>query len=147
MSAYTKETYSEVWEFLELIGNKYVSKVPNKLLQLFEENRSENYIPHINPNIPINEQILNEDTLTIIALLNLKYWCEDECEIKRLKAVYKRNEDIYQSKLSKQFNYNNIFKNKTKKYEPTNTTEIIEYKPIPFYIRLINMIKRRINKK
>lgn len=147
MSAYTKETYSELYEFLELIGNEYVSKIPNKLLKLFEENRSENYTPHINPNVLISEQELNEDTLTIIAFLNLKYWCNDDEEIKKLKAVYKQNEDIYQSNLNKQFDYKDIFKNKTKEYEPTTTTEMVEYKPIPFYKKIINIIKRMINRK
>lgn len=118
MSTYTKETYSEICEFLELVGNKYVNKIPGKLLQLFEENKSNDYVPHINPNIPIKEQSLNEDTLAIIALLNLKYWCDDEDEISRLTEIYKSNERIYQEKLKEQFNYDNIFKDKKK----THTT-------------------------
>ncbi len=99
MNTYTKETYSEICEFLRLIGNKYVNKIPSKLLQLFEKNQSNDYIPHINPNIPIKEQSLNEDTLAIIALLNLKYWCNDKDERNRLKGIYKSNEYIYQEKL------------------------------------------------
>jgi len=144
MSTYTKETYSEICEFLGLIGNKYVSKIPSKLLQMFEENKSEKYIPHINPSIPIKEQSLNEDTLAIIALLNLKYWCNDEDEINRLKEIYINNECIYQEKLEKQFNSNNIFKDKQNKIEKTNTTEMIEYRKIPIYKKCINWIKRKL---
>lgn len=120
MNTYTKETYSEICEFLGLIGNKYVSKIPSKLVQLFEENQSKDYIPHINPNIPIKEQSLKEDTLAIIALLNLIYWCEDEDEINRLKEIYRSKENIYQEKLKEQFNTNNIFKNKQSKPKKTN---------------------------
>lgn len=147
MATYTKETYSEICEFLGLLGNKYVSEIPRDLLKLFEKNKSKDYIPHINPNIPVKEQKLNEDTLTIIALLNLKYWCKDKCEIERLKTVYKNNEEIYQSKLKEQFNYDCIFKNRTKEYKPTNVTAIAEYKPLPFYKKWINMIKQKIRKK
>ena len=35
----------------------------------------------------IENQKLKEETLGIIALLNLQYWCEDENEKKRLKEV------------------------------------------------------------
>lgn len=141
MSTYTKETYSEICEFLGLLGTKYVCKIPSKLLQLFENNKSENYTSHINPNIPIKEQSLNEDTLTLIAILNLKYWCEDENERQRLTTIYKNNEDLYQEELKERFNSNNIFKSKTKEYEIVNTTEMIEYKPLPFYKKWVNKIK------
>lgn len=140
MSNYAKESYSEICEFLGLIGNKYVSKIPSKLLQLFENNKSKDYIQHINPNIPIKDQSLNENTLTMIAMLNLKYWCEDEKEIQRLKAVYENNENLYQEELIEKFNPTNVFK-KEKEYEKVNTTEMVEYKPLPFYKKWINKIK------
>ena len=120
MITYTKEVYSELYEFLELIDYKYIVKIPNKLLQFFEDNRSENYIPHIRSNIPVKEQSFNEGTLAIIALLNLKYWCEDEKEIKRLKQVYKTNEEKYQEKLKEQFDYNNIFEERNKNNKKEN---------------------------
>ena len=147
MSTYTKETYSEVCEFLGLLGAYYISKLPNKLVELCEENKSEEYVPHIKTNIPIKDQSLSEDTLAIIAVLNLQYWCEDENEIKRLKEVYKKNEEEYQRTLQEKYNSDDIFKNKRKQYEPTNTTEMVEYKSLPFYKRWINIIKRRLVKR
>jgi len=103
MNTYTKEIYSEICKFLRLIGNKYVNKIPSKLLQLFEKNQSNDYIPHINPNIPIKEQSLNEDTLAIIALLNLKYWCNDERK-KDILAMLERNQKKYEDKVNDIFN-------------------------------------------
>lgn len=143
MTTYTKEVYSELYEFLELIDYKYVKKIPSKLLQFFKENRSKNYVPHINPNIPVKEQSFNEGTLAIIALLNLKYWCEDENEIKRLEQVYKNNEDRYQEKLSEQFDYSNIFEKRNKNNTSENK-EMIEYKEISIYQKIINIIKKKI---
>jgi len=142
VSTYSRETYSEVCEFLGLLGNKYTNKIPNKLLRLFENNKSEKYVPHIDPDISIKEQNLNEDTLTIIAILNLKYWCKDEEEIKRLKTIYKNNEDKYQKKLEKTVNSNDIFKNKRETIEIAETTEMIKYKPLTFYEKIILRLKK-----
>ena len=99
MTTYAKQTYSELCEFLDLLGNQYKSKIPTKLLELFETNRSNDYTPHINPNVPIKEQNLMSDTLALIALLNLKYWCTDTNEIERLKSVYNQNENLYKKEL------------------------------------------------
>ena len=55
-------------------------KIPQKLREFFKEERDTNYIKGINPTKPIKNQNLKEETLGIIALLNLQYWCEDENE-------------------------------------------------------------------
>lgn len=143
MTTYTKEVYSELYEFLGLIDYKYVKKIPSKLLQFFKENRSKKYIPHIKSDIPVKEQSFNEGTLAIIALLNLKYWCEDENEIRRLKQVYKNNEDRYQEKLREQFDYSNIFEKRNKNNTSENK-EMIEYKEMSIYQKFINIIKKKI---
>lgn len=147
MRKYTKETYSEICEFLELIGDKYVSMIPTQLLQAFEKNKSEHYIPHINPNIPVDEQSLNKDTLTIIALLNLKYWCKDKQELERLKSVYKNNEEVYQNKLREKYNYDNIFKNRLKEHKQYEIIEFVDNKTFPFYKKIANFIRRKFLKK
>lgn len=111
MISYSEQTYNEVCELLELIGDKYIKKIPKKLLELFEKNRSKNYKKYIDVSLPIKSQI-NKDTLIIMAILNLKYWCEDKKEKERLKKVYKNNEKKYQKLLNKNINYSDIFKNK-----------------------------------
>lgn len=150
LSAYTKETYSEICEFLGLLGNKYIVKIPSKLLQLFEKNKSENYIPHIDPNIPIKDQSLHEDTLTMIAILNLKYWCEDENEIKRLKEIYKNNEDLYQEELKEKYSNDNLFKNRSIEkvvQEEISQTAMTEYKERNIFQKIfyafINIFKKK----
>ena len=115
VSINTRQAYSEVDEFLGLISNEHRNKIPKKLREFFREEKDTNYIKGINPNVPIKNQKLKEETLGIIALLNLQYWCEDENEKKRLKEVYAKNEKRYQEYLQVQFNPNEIFKKK----EPT----------------------------
>lgn len=137
VSINTRQAYSEVDEFLGLISNEHRNKIPKKLREFFREEKDTNYIKGINPNAPIKNQKLKEETLGIIALLNLQYWCEDENEKKRLKEVYAKNEKRYQEYLQVQFNPNEIFKKK----EPTQESlSIVEYKE-SIIKKLVNKIK------
>ena len=137
VSINTRQAYSEVDEFLGLISNEHRNKIPEKLREFFREEKDTNYIKGINPNVPIKNQKLEEETLGIIALLNLQYWCEDENEKKRLKEVYAKNEKRYQEYLQVQFNPNEIFKKK----EPTQESlSIVEYKE-SIIKKLVNKIK------
>ena len=138
VSINTRQAYSEVDEFLGLISNEHRNKIPKKLREFFREEKDTNYIKGINPNVPIKNQKLKEETLGIIALLNLQYWCEDENEKKRLKEVYAKNEKRYQEYLQVQFNPNEIFKKK----EPTQESlSIVEYKE-SIIKKLVNKIKK-----
>lgn len=137
VSINTRQAYSEVDEFLGLISNEHRNKIPKKLREFFREEKDTNYIKGINPNVPIKNQKLKEETLGIIALLNLQYWCEDENEKKRLKEVYAKNEKRYQEYLQVQFNPNEIFKKK----EPTQESlSIVEYKE-SIIKKIVNKIK------
>ena len=142
LSIYTKETYSEICEFLGLIGTKYTSKIPNKLLKLFEDNKSEEYIPHINPHISIKEQSINEDTLTIIALLNLKYWCKDEKERQRLKSIYIENEKAYRKMLEEKYDSSDIFKSKESINNKNTSNMLMCIESIPFHKKIWIKIKQ-----
>ena len=137
VSINTRQAYSEVDEFLGLISNEHRNKIPKKLREFFREEKDTNYIKGINPNVPIKNQKLKEETLGNIALLNLQYWCEDENEKKRLKEVYAKNEKRYQEYLQVQFNPNEIFK---KKEHIKESVSIVEYKE-SIIKKLINKIK------
>lgn len=139
ISINTRQAYSEVDEFLELISNEHRNKIPKKLIEFFKEEKDANYIKGINPNVPIKNQALKEETLGIIALLNLQYWCEDENEKTRLKEVYAKNEKIYQEQLQVQFNPNQIFK---KKETIKECLSIVEYKET-IIKKIINKIKNK----
>lgn len=137
VSINTRQAYSEVDEFLGLISNENRNKIPKRLRQFFKEEKDINYIKKINPQIPMKNQKLKEETLAIIALLNLQYWCENEEEKQRLKEMYAKNEKTYQEHLQVQFNPNEIFK---KKENITESSSIIEYKE-SIIKKLINKIK------
>ena len=117
VSVRTRQAYSEIDEFLGLLSDEQRNKIPQKLREFFREEKDENYIKGISPTEPIKNQKLKEETLGIIALLNLQYWCEDENEKQRLKEVYAKNEKIYQEMLQVSFNPDDIFKKKNNNTE------------------------------
>ena len=74
------KAYAEVDEILPFMEDVYIDKIPKKLRELFKNERLEDYKPNIDPKIPLDEQKLQKKTFSILAMLNLNYWCEDEKE-------------------------------------------------------------------
>lgn len=112
LSVNTRQAYTEIDNFIELLDEYNRNKVPKKLREYFKKEKDDTYTKTINPNIPIKEQNLKEETLALIAMLNLQYWCEDEEEKRRLKKIYSDNEIKHQKKLREMYNPDDVFKNK-----------------------------------
>ena len=144
VSIKTRQAYSEIDEFLGLLSEEQRNEIPKKLREFFKEEKDTEYIKNIDRNIPIKEQNLKEETLAIIALLNLQYWCKDEEEKKRLKVIYAQNEQQYQDMLYEKYNPNDIFKKKEETVienhiKQEENMQMIEYKE-PIFKRIINKI-------
>ena len=120
MNIETRQAYSEVNQFLKLIGEKKSNKIPFKLRKFFEREMDKNYIPTIDANIPIKEQKLKRKTIAIIAGLNLQYWCKED-EKQKLLEIYFNNENKHKKELQEKYNPDNIFK-KSKKIVEEDTT-------------------------
>ena len=88
-----KIAYAEIDNFIELLSENDKNKIPQKLRDFFKQEKDQNYSKKINPKIDIAKQNLQKETLSIIALLNLKYLCDDKDELDRLKKIYKSNEN------------------------------------------------------
>lgn len=142
VSLNTRQAYSEVNEFLELLPERERNIIPKKLRDFFETEKDIHYQKGIMLNIPIKEQNLKEETLAIIALLNLQYWCKDDDEKKRLKQIYSNNERVYQESLQVKFNSNQIF---NKKETIRNNVFMVEYKESKIK-KIINKIKKIFSK-
>ena len=91
VSKATRRVYSEVDEFLKLLTDEQRKKIPKELKNMFRFEKDKEYIKIIDPTIDIEKQNLMSETLAIIAMLNLKYWCEDENEKEELKQIYINN--------------------------------------------------------
>lgn len=77
--------YTEVNYIINHMNEKYIEMIPKKLLNFFNDLSDSNYKVSINPHIPLENQGLQRYTLEIIAILHLKYWCQDE---KRKQELY-----------------------------------------------------------
>ena len=89
LSISTRQAYAEIDSFIELLSDENKNKIPNELRIYFKVRRDYNYTKEINPDIPLKDQNLKRETLALIALLNLKYFCEDDAEKERLINIYK----------------------------------------------------------
>ena len=150
LSINTRQAYSEIDEFLRLLSIEQRNMIPQKLRELFGREKDKEYTKGIDPTVPIKEQNLKEETLGIIALLNLEYWCQDELERERLKMVYSKNEKEYQEMLQEKFNPDNMFKKKEaileEKKEETQCLQMVEYKESMFkrfVNKILEILKRR----
>lgn len=139
--ASTGQAYSEIDTFIELLDEYSKNKIPQKLRKVFKMEKDKEYKKNINPNIPIKEQNLKKETLALIAMLNLQYWCEDENEKQRLKAIYAENEIKYQDELREKYNPDNLFKNKQKEIkEKIEEIAMIEYKEDSLFTKIKEFI-------
>ena len=120
--------YSEVLEILKNISKEDYEKVPSEKTDLFEKNANKNYNFQYDTNLTLDEQNVSKRTKAIIAILFRDYWATPE---QREKILAKQNYDRIQIEKNKQKQYNvdNIFKNKERKVETVeNSVSTIEYK-------------------
>ena len=152
MNLETRQAYSEVNSFLEIIGEDMKNKIPLKLRNFFKREMDKNYIPKFNTNISIKEQNLKRKTIAIISGLNLQYWCNEERKQELLK-IYSDNERKYQEELHIKYNPNNIFKNNKENKEESmfssENTQLIVVEEVRWYkkiiIKLTNLFKKKSN--
>lgn len=151
MNLETKKIFSEVYQVINLLGNEYMSKLPSSLFNMLKEKRDVNYIPQYSEDILLNKQNIRKETISIIVLLYINYWCENENEELELKQILKSNETEFQTKLKEKYNSDNIFSKSSQNQKITennikNLTSIIPYKE-PIFNKIINKIKKYISYK
>ena len=127
MSIKTDEMYSEVYSVLNLLGDDYKKKLPNKLLKLIENKRNTNYEPKYDSGTSLLWQKIKRESLSMIALFHVNYWCDSEKEKNELKELFKANEQRYRTYIKEKYNPDNIFKNDTKSkiVEPETTSSTL----------------------
>lgn len=119
-----KIAYAEVDEILSLMDEKYANIIPKQLRVIFKEEKSSDYKPKISTEKSLNEQNLQRETLVILAMLCLNYWCESEEEKKELIKAYSENEKKKETEIREKYNPDNIFKNSKEKNE---SVQVVEY--------------------
>ncbi len=137
--------YSEVYEILNLLEVEYVEKVPEKVRNFFEEERLKEYKPQIKVDTPLTEQNLQRETIVLLAILNLNYWCETPEEKQEIINELTNNEQS-QQELKEKYNPDNSFKNKRVNKKLDNSFAMIEYKKPNLIQKLLRKIKSLLKK-
>jgi hypothetical protein len=138
-----KKAFSEVDMILDLIDSEMKNKVSANFIKFIKEEKDNNYKTNINPELPLEEQNILPETIDILALLKLNYWCNEE-EKKELLKVLNKNEQQFQKEAKEKYDIDKLFKtNKTK--EIINLPEKVESEN--FIKKLIKFIKNIIWKR
>lgn len=143
-----KIAYAEVNQILDLLGNEYKNKIPEKIRNLFYEKEDKNYKINISSEKELRNSNISKTALTIISILNLKYWVTNKEEKQKLEDRYKENDKIFNEKI-------NIYKkenwlkqrNETIKEEVVEETSLINIQEEGFLLKIKNFLKKIFNKK
>ena len=144
MNVQTQEMYSEVYSILNLLGESYIKKLPVSLFNMIMEEKRQDYNPKYDSKINLEQQNIKRETLSMIALFHLNYWCNSDEEKNELKTLFKTNEEKHQAEIREKYNPDNLFKKRSLQQEEnviTNEVAMVEYKESLFK-RFINKIKK-----
>ena len=126
-----RTAYAEVEAILNILEDEYVNKIPQKVRKFFSDEKIEDYRPVINVNVPLTEQNLKRETMILLAILIINYWCENKNEKQEFLNELSQNENE-RKKLEEKYSPDNLFKNKKmnkkKSIEKIDNVEIIKYK-------------------
>ena len=84
-------------------------KLPENVLSFLKSNLDENYSFTINPDMPLDLQINNENTKAYISYLFLKYINDSKEEKDLLLNMYKENQVKEEELIREKYNPDNIF--------------------------------------
>lgn len=101
--------YAEVDYIIHHMNVRYLEMLPKKIVVFFEKMKDPEYEVYVDPYKPLQSQGLKKYTLEIIALLHLKYWCEDEERRKELYNRMETNQVKFEEQLREKFSTDNIF--------------------------------------
>ena len=132
--------YAEIDEILNLLEDDYREMVPKKVRDFFKEEKMKDYHPEIDIEKPLIEQNLKRETMVLLAILNLNYWCENEEEKQRFLNELDKNEEE-KKELEEKYNPDNLFKKKQDE-STENNLQIVEYKKPNFIQILFTKIKK-----
>lgn len=149
MEQVTRDIYSELYAILQVLGNEYINKLPIKLYDMIENKRNYDYTPKYNDEVDFNKQGVKRETISVLALLYLNYWCESEEEKNKLNNYFIENEKKYQKELREKYDPdkifdNNLFSNNSEKIIENNSLAVVKPKNkiIQLVEKIIKMFKK-----
>lgn len=106
--------YAEVDYVIKHMNERYIAKLPENLLNFFETMKDPEHEIYINPHKPLQEQGLKKYALEIIALLHVKYWCDNQDRKEELLQKMRENQEKFEAQLREKFSTDKLFENPNK---------------------------------
>ena len=145
-SEYAK-AYVEILEIINKIDKEYKDKIPEKLLDFFENNKDLKYEFKVE-NMNSQKPFLRE-TVVILTVLEQKYWANDE-EREILNRVLKENEEKHQKEIREKYNPNRIFEKSKKENSEEeridNVNNLLSEVKENIFVKIKKMIKKFFNR-
>jgi hypothetical protein len=137
--------YAEVDAILNMLETEAVEKIPLKVREFFKNEKDKKYIPKFSENFfDIDNIELMRETICLLTILDINYWCETEEEKQLILNKLKDNDRIKEEELKERYNPDNIFKRKDKENENINinpeNVALIEYKEKSIFKKILNKI-------
>ena len=168
MEEENKNAYSEVIAILKLLDDEEkLESLPMEMLELLKSKANPEYKPEFSKEIPLEEQNLMPETLSILSWIAMKYWGEEvekesenenenKIEIEEkvdIEETIQNTENIESIEETEELNENGNTKvEETKETEGASTSLPVLYKDLKWYqkikikiIEFFNKIFRRKN--
>ena len=91
---------------LRYIDDELVEKIPQKIIEFFQDIASPHFKSRIDPRLPLDQQLLLPSTECMLTLLYRQYWCTNE-EREELDELLLAGEETRQQE--EQATFDNIF--------------------------------------
>lgn len=85
-----EKAYSEVCYILELLGDTFKTKIPNKLLKLIEYNKKKEFVFEEMINKDSGKVSVSEEAMEMLMYFNSNYW-DEESKKETLSRIYEEN--------------------------------------------------------
>lgn len=139
------KAYSEVDAILNMLETEAVEQIPLKVREFFKKEKDKNYIPKISEDFSeLDNMELMRETICLLTILDINYWCETEEEKQLILNKLKDNDRIKEEELRERYNPDNIFKRKNNTQE---IVAIVEYKKPDFIRKILDKIKSMFRRK
>ena len=141
-----QNAFTEILEILTYISKEDYEKIPNHLIEIFENNSNKTYKFKYDYKKSLEEQGCSDITKTILSLLYRDYWAEKKKK-RDLLLEEKKLRNKYQNELIEWYNPDDIFKKKNKmKCEITKEIAIEVFQEEKWYQKIFNIVKKLFKK-
>ena len=112
MNKVNSEVYVDISIIIKMMPEEMRNKLSKKFIEFIENNKSTNYNSNINPEIPLKEQELRQETKEMLGIIYRDYLCSKEERARLIREEKIELEHIEEEK-RKQYDPDNILRETT----------------------------------